>query len=259
VSRVQRVRGPWVLLDASVYQGLIEILESAGRLRYRIEALSGQKGRVCMVGGKTLDPDDVFTDHADLPLDLAGGDIVLVRDVGAYTLPFVARYHELPAPAVVCIDSRDDARVMLARSASAGFGVRSRVAIARGEHVFSVFGQRSDVRTRHSFEVGDGAHVEPTVFGHYLNHSCEPNAGVRTRPDGFLDVVARRWILPGEEITVDYAMFETRVGDAAAGPCCCSASQCRGVIAGFEALSDDLRLAYAGWTAAHLEGAACAV
>lgn len=58
-----------------------------------------------------------------------------------------------------------------------------------------------------------------------LNHSCDPNCWL----DG-LNLVARRAIAPGEQITVDYATF--------CGPemeefiCTCNAPNCRGIIRG---------------------------
>jgi hypothetical protein len=64
----------------------------------------------------------------------------------------------------------------------------------------------------------------------WLNHSCDPNAEVRSRWDaeaGQLVVwwVALRAIAPGDEITYDYAF----VPDVAE-PCACGAASCRGVI-----------------------------
>ena len=38
----------------------------------------------------------------------------------------------------------------------------------------------------------------------FINHSCEPNAGF----DGQVAIVALHRILPGEEVTIDYAMCD---------------------------------------------------
>ncbi len=43
----------------------------------------------------------------------------------------------------------------------------------------------------------------PLMPQHYLNHSCEPNAGFK----GQLFIVPMRQINPGEEITFDYSMI----------------------------------------------------
>jgi D-alanine-D-alanine ligase-like ATP-grasp enzyme len=65
-----------------------------------------------------------------------------------------------------------------------------------------------------------------------LNHSCDPNAWLQG-----LDLVARRAIASGEQITIDYATFcnETMAEFA----CTCGATNCRGVIRG-----DDYRQAF---------------
>jgi D-alanine-D-alanine ligase len=58
-----------------------------------------------------------------------------------------------------------------------------------------------------------------------INHSCDPNAWLRG-----LDLVARRKISAGEEITVDYATFyNERMEDFV---CHCGASGCRKIIRG---------------------------
>lgn len=58
-----------------------------------------------------------------------------------------------------------------------------------------------------------------------INHSCDPNGWL----DG-LNLVARRAIAPGEEITIDYGAFHNET--MAAFTCTCGAPNCRGVIRG---------------------------
>ena len=60
---------------------------------------------------------------------------------------------------------------------------------------------------------------------HYINHSCEPNAYMRI-VYGHVLFFARRDILPGEEITVDYE--QTLLPDSKR--CHCGAGNCRGTI-----------------------------
>lgn len=60
---------------------------------------------------------------------------------------------------------------------------------------------------------------------HYINHSCEPNAYVRTI-FGHVVFFALRDIHPGEEITVDYE--QTLHPDSKR--CYCGAASCRGRI-----------------------------
>ena len=60
---------------------------------------------------------------------------------------------------------------------------------------------------------------------HYINHSCEPNAYMKTLY-GHVLFLALRDILPGEEITIDYE--QTLHPDSK--QCRCRASNCRGTI-----------------------------
>ena len=64
-----------------------------------------------------------------------------------------------------------------------------------------------------------------------INHSCDPSAWLEG-----LDVVARRPLEPGEEITLDYATFyDERM---AAFACGCGSETCRGTIRGEDYLGD---------------------
>ena len=60
---------------------------------------------------------------------------------------------------------------------------------------------------------------------HYINHSCEPNAYMKTL-HGHILFLALHDIHPGEEITVDYE--QTLHPDSKR--CTCGASKCRGTI-----------------------------
>jgi SET domain-containing protein len=60
---------------------------------------------------------------------------------------------------------------------------------------------------------------------HYINHSCEPNAYMRTLHDHVL-FFALREIKPGDEITIDYE--QTLHPDSKR--CWCGAGKCRGTI-----------------------------
>jgi len=64
-----------------------------------------------------------------------------------------------------------------------------------------------------------------------VNHSCDPSAWLEG-----LDVVARRRIEPGEEITLDYATFYNE--RMPAFECDCGSDRCRGTIRGTDYLED---------------------
>jgi hypothetical protein len=74
-----------------------------------------------------------------------------------------------------------------------------------------------------------------------VNHSCEPNVGM----GGNVLLVSMRDIAPGEELTIDYALF---LGDPGfAMDCRCGTASCRGVVRGTDWMRADLRERYRGW------------
>ncbi len=80
-----------------------------------------------------------------------------------------------------------------------------------------------------------------------LNHSCEPNVGVR----GQVTFVALRPIEPDEELTIDYAMID---GDPEERmDCSCGTPSCRGVITGDDWRRPELQRRYRGRFSRYLE------
>jgi uncharacterized protein len=79
----------------------------------------------------------------------------------------------------------------------------------------------------------------------YLNHSCNPNTGVR----GEITFVAMRDIRAGEELTHDWAMTDD--DDYSVG-CSCGAANCRKVLTGKDWQHSDLQKRYAGYFSAYL-------
>ena len=88
--------------------------------------------------------------------------------------------------------------------------------------------------------------------GPKVNHSCDPNCGVRINPDvnGF-DFVARRPIAAGEEITFDYAMRNHAI-EHFPEVCLCGTDLCRGAVTGWRDLPDDRKSAYGDLVAPYL-------
>ncbi|WP_394827290.1 amino acid adenylation domain-containing protein [Pendulispora albinea] len=132
-------------------------------------------------------------------------------------------------------------------------GVRARRAFAAGDVLFAVTGPVRPQRTKYSFQLGPDAHIDPldeqgrAGLGRYLNHACEPNAYARAAQaaggERFLEIVARRPVAAGAEITIDYATFELETVSAAEA-CACASASCRGRITGFRDLPDHVRAAY---------------
>ena len=74
-----------------------------------------------------------------------------------------------------------------------------------------------------------------------LNHSCDPNVGVR----GQITFVAIRDIADGAELTIDYAMID---GDPAERmECACGAAGCRRLVTGDDWRRPELQARYAGY------------
>lgn len=74
----------------------------------------------------------------------------------------------------------------------------------------------------------------------YVNHSCNPNAGL----SGQISLVALRDIRTGEEITYDYAMSDGSSYDEFS--CLCGAEGCRGYISGSDWQRPELWMKYQG-------------
>jgi len=83
-------------------------------------------------------------------------------------------------------------------------------------------------------------YVKPTEPWKYVNHSCEPNCGIKNNRE----LVAMREIKKGEEITFDYS---TNNIDGWKMECKCGSRKCRGVVSGFEALDPETKEKYREW------------
>ena len=80
----------------------------------------------------------------------------------------------------------------------------------------------------------------------FINHSCEPNLGIR----GQIVYVATRDIAAGEELTYDWAMEENQ---RARTQCRCGARRCRRVLTGRDWRIPRLQRRYRGYFSAYLE------
>lgn len=80
----------------------------------------------------------------------------------------------------------------------------------------------------------------------YFNHNCEPNAGIF----GSNILVAMRDIIPGEEITFDYAMTDSQDLKMV---CHCGTVSCRKIVKGSDWRNPQLQQKYRGYFSAYLE------
>jgi uncharacterized protein len=136
------------------------------------------------------------------------------------------------------------------RSGIHGSGVYARVAIPEGHKIVEYTGERIskaeserrenarlerirrgldsstfifDLNTRHDLDGRRGGNIS-----RFINHSCEPNC--RAEQDrGRIWIIAKRDIMPGEEVTFDYGF---PFGDWPNNPCRCGSASCPGYIVG---------------------------
>jgi len=139
-------------------------------------------------------------------------------------------------------------------SGIAGRGGYAGERIRKGETILLMQGRRVSseeadelleaglIRQDDPFQVSDTDYVILEGVSYLLNHSCEPNAGIR----GERELMALRDIKRGEEISYDYS---TTVGSDAPHEgswwmkCACGAKACRKRVGNWETLPAE-RLAY---------------
>ena len=81
----------------------------------------------------------------------------------------------------------------------------------------------------YSVNKGDGKR-EFYYFDSFQNHSCDPNTYMIYHSENVYDVVAKRDIAQGEELTVDYESFDVLYEDGTTFHCKCGSTNCRGTI-----------------------------
>ena len=134
-----------------------------------------------------------------------------------------------------------------------GVGVFAGRDFRQGEVIVSSTGNVVRFQLEHSIQVGWTRHLDADPPARYLNHSCQPNVGARTNPEGLADFVALRNIQQGEEITFDYAMTEyTHYPRSDKSQdfdltCLCEQPRCRGRLGYYAEITDELKAKYKGY------------
>ena len=103
----------------------------------------------------------------------------------------------------------------------------------------------------HASQIGENQFVLHASLISQVNHSCDPNCGVRVNETGAHDFVARKTISANEEITFDYAMRNYMI-DHFPKMCMCGSNMCRGTITGWKDLPFEKKKEYAGLVAPYL-------
>jgi SET domain-containing protein len=147
-------------------------------------------------------------------------------------------------------------------SAIQGRGLFAREAIAAGEIVAVKGGAIMDaasfalVRDEVSpaeIQIEDGLYIAPRSAAEVetnilcLNHSCNPNVGVR----GQITFVAMRTIPAEAELTIDYVMIDGDPDERMA--CACGARECRGIVTGDDWRRRELQRRYAGYFSRYIQ------
>ena len=136
-------------------------------------------------------------------------------------------------------------KVAVGRSSIEGSGLFATAALTAGTVVLRLGGRLVSTAELDALIAAADVYVDSTTVhedvhlvlpagsvAHFANHSCDPNLW----HDGAFDVVARRDITTGDELTVDYATSAGAAGLQMG--CACGTGACRG-----EITSDDWRIA----------------
>jgi len=103
----------------------------------------------------------------------------------------------------------------------------------------------------HASQIGENEYVLHAGLISKVNHSCDPNCGIRVNETGAHDFVSIRNININEEITFDYAMRNYGV-DYFPKQCMCGSKGCRGRITGWKDLPVERKKEYEGFVAPYL-------
>jgi len=133
-----------------------------------------------------------------------------------------------------------------------GDGVLTTRSFAAGETVMVGFLVRAlKENDSHATQVGPGRWARHGGLGPKVNHSCDPNCGVRLNDEQAFDVVARQQIDAGQELTFDYAMRNFTI-DHFPEVCLCGATRCRGSVTGWKELTAAQKAGYGDLVAPYL-------
>lgn len=140
----------------------------------------------------------------------------------------------------------------IAHTSEKGKGVFARRPIQFGELVMRGYIEKFlDRNTSHASQIGENIYVLHGGIMPIINHSCDPNCGIRVNETGAHDLVAFRDIAVGEELSYDYAMRNYLI-EHFPKKCSCGSSICRGQVKGWKYLDHERKVAYWNFSAPFL-------
>jgi hypothetical protein len=138
--------------------------------------------------------------------------------------------------------------VYVAPSRLSGHGVFAARRYGVGERLFVLQGEAltkaqillgGEEHAANAYQIDDDLYIYPLhPEGRFMNHSCEPNAGLKEDRE----MVALREIQPGEEVAFDYST--TMSERHWTMPCACGAAGCRRVVGDFHELPTSVQQRY---------------
>lgn len=123
--------------------------------------------------------------------------------------------------------------IYIAGSKIEGLGVTAGENIKKGEVIQHIKGEAKFLAIKSKDDslsypnwigIGKNKWIDPDFPNQYLNHSCNPNSGIK----GKVTMVALKDIKEGEEITIDYSIIEG--DDMWEMKCSCKQPNCRKII-----------------------------
>lgn len=102
ISREERGGAPWLFLDCGVFHGLLEVLEFE-KLPFRAELVRNSSAPAAefVLAGPSCDGFDVVPGPVSLPADTGEGDVIALRQAGAYVDGYASRFNGIDPPDVV--------------------------------------------------------------------------------------------------------------------------------------------------------------
>ena len=144
--------------------------------------------------------------------------------------------------------------VFLKKTKNKGISIFVNKQFKKGDSIFLIAGPVVKKGTIYTIPIAKGLWIDPLPvnnLGRYLNHSCDPNVGIKNRTM----VVAFKGIKKDEEIAIDYAMIVYKYGSEITKEgliCRCGSAKCRGELGCWSKLPKEVKEKYKGFVSEHV-------